>query len=82
VRSLVWKVEGSGIDVFVVPTLTQRAGHDIRPVAGLPLVYVDRTGYSGLRRTMAANDDSRRTAWRASQSALASSNACKDPSRL
>jgi FlaA1/EpsC-like NDP-sugar epimerase len=43
VRSLVWKVEGSGIDVFVVPTLTQQATQlDIRPVAGLPLVHVDQ----------------------------------------
>ncbi|HEY8527411.1 MAG TPA: hypothetical protein VIL48_20765 [Acidimicrobiales bacterium] len=43
VRTLAWKVEGSGIDVFVVPSLTQPAGQtDVRPVAGLPLVYVDR----------------------------------------
>lgn len=42
VRSLVWKVEGSGVDVFVMPALTQRAAQlDVRPVAGLPLLHVD-----------------------------------------
>jgi FlaA1/EpsC-like NDP-sugar epimerase len=42
VRSLAWKVEGSGIDVFVVPALTQRTDQlDVRPVAGLPLLHVD-----------------------------------------
>lgn len=43
VRSLAWKLEGSGIDVFVVPALTERAtALDVRPVAGLPLLYVDQ----------------------------------------
>jgi FlaA1/EpsC-like NDP-sugar epimerase len=42
VRSLAWKVEGSGVDVFVMPALTQRAAQlDVRPVAGLPLLHVD-----------------------------------------
>ena len=42
VRSLAWKLEGSGVDVFVMPALTQRAGQlDVRPVAGLPLLHVD-----------------------------------------
>jgi FlaA1/EpsC-like NDP-sugar epimerase len=43
VRSLVWKVEGTGVDVFVMPALTQRAAElDVRPVAGLPLLHVDQ----------------------------------------
>ncbi len=43
VRSLAWKVEGTGVDVFVVPALTQRAAQlDVRPVAGLPLLHVDQ----------------------------------------
>jgi FlaA1/EpsC-like NDP-sugar epimerase len=43
VRALAWKLEGSGIDVFVMPALTRReAVVDVRPVAGLPLLYVDR----------------------------------------
>jgi hypothetical protein len=43
VRSLAWKVEGSGVDVFVMPALAQRAAQlDVRPVAGLPLLYVDQ----------------------------------------
>jgi FlaA1/EpsC-like NDP-sugar epimerase len=40
--SLAWSLEGSGIDVLVVPT---PAEHELvieaRPVAGLPLLYVD-----------------------------------------
>jgi FlaA1/EpsC-like NDP-sugar epimerase len=41
-RSLAWSLEGRGIDVLVVPT---PAEHELvieaRPVAGLPLLYVD-----------------------------------------
>jgi FlaA1/EpsC-like NDP-sugar epimerase len=45
VRSLAWKVEGSGVDVFVLPALSQRAAQlDVRPVAGLPLLFVDQLG--------------------------------------
>jgi FlaA1/EpsC-like NDP-sugar epimerase len=42
VRTLAWKVEGSGVDVFVMPALTHRTAQlDVRPVAGLPLLHVD-----------------------------------------
>lgn len=42
IRDLAWRLEGSGVDVFVVPTLTKPATPlDVRPVAGLPLVYVN-----------------------------------------
>lgn len=42
IQRLTWALERTGIDVFVVPALTQQAVDlDIRPVAGLPLVYVN-----------------------------------------
>jgi FlaA1/EpsC-like NDP-sugar epimerase len=44
-RRLAWQLEGTGVDVLVAPTVGQLPGpqHDVRPVAGLPLLYVDRT---------------------------------------
>jgi hypothetical protein len=43
VQRLTWALEGTGIDVFVVPALAHHAVDlDVRPVAGLPLVYVDQ----------------------------------------
>ena len=42
-RSLTWTLQGTGVDVLVAPTVTQLASFlDVRPVAGLPLLYVDR----------------------------------------
>jgi len=42
VRRLAWALEGSGVDVFVIPALAHQAMEfDVRPVSGLPLVYVD-----------------------------------------
>lgn len=42
-RDLTWKLEGRGVDVLVAPTVTQMAAYfDVRPVAGLPLLYVDQ----------------------------------------
>jgi hypothetical protein len=42
VRRLAWALEGSGVDVFVIPALAHQAMEiDVRPVAGLPLVYVE-----------------------------------------
>lgn len=41
VRTYAWALEGSGVDVFVVPTVAQGRQLDVRPVAGLPLLYVD-----------------------------------------
>jgi FlaA1/EpsC-like NDP-sugar epimerase len=42
-RRLTWQLQGTGVAVMVVPTVAQLAGPqlDIRPVAGLPLLYVD-----------------------------------------
>ena len=48
-RKLTWQLEGSGVDVLVAPTVgritTPRL--DVRPVAGLPLLYVDRAELNG-----------------------------------
>lgn len=43
-RELTWKLEGTGVDVLVAPAAGQLAGpqFDVRPVAGLPLLHVDR----------------------------------------
>ncbi|MGC4155003.1 MAG: sugar transferase [Propionicimonas sp.] len=43
-RRLAWKLEGQDIQMIVVPTLTDVGSHrlDVRPLAGLPLVDVDR----------------------------------------
>lgn len=43
-RKLTWQLEGSGVDVLVAPTVGRinRPQLDVRPVAGLPLLYVDR----------------------------------------
>lgn len=42
-RTLTWRLEGSGVAVMVAPTVAGLAGPqlDVRPVAGLPLLYVD-----------------------------------------
>ena len=43
VRRLAWRLEGSGVAIALVPALTDVAGPRIhvRPVAGLPLMYVE-----------------------------------------
>jgi FlaA1/EpsC-like NDP-sugar epimerase len=42
-RKLTWRLEGSGVAVMVAPSVAGLAGPqlDVRPVAGLPLLYVD-----------------------------------------
>ena len=42
VQHLTWALEGTGIDVFVVPAVAHQAVDSTRPVAGLPLVYVNQ----------------------------------------
>ncbi|GAB3404064.1 sugar transferase [Flindersiella endophytica] len=51
-RRLSWSLEGMGIDLAVVPSLTDVAGPRIhvRPVAGLPLLHVEEPEFSGARR--------------------------------
>jgi exopolysaccharide biosynthesis polyprenyl glycosylphosphotransferase len=49
-RRLAWQLEGTGIDLVVAPQLTDFAGPrvHIRPVEGLPLLYVEEPKLSGL----------------------------------
>lgn len=50
-RRLGWALEGSGIELVVSPGLTEIAGPRVltRPVAGLPLLYVEAPKFSGPR---------------------------------
>ena len=49
-RRLAWQLEGTGIDLVVAPQLTDFAGPrvHIRPVEGLPLLYVEEPKLSGI----------------------------------
>ena len=49
-RRLAWQLEGTGVDLVVAPQLTDIAGPrvHIRPVEGLPLLYVEEPKLSGL----------------------------------
>ncbi len=49
-RRLAWQLEGTGIDLVVAPQLTDIAGPrvHIRPVEGLPLLYVEEPTLSGV----------------------------------
>lgn len=49
VRTLAWKLEGSGVAIALVPALTDVAGPriHIRPVAGLPLMLVEEPVFKG-----------------------------------
>ncbi|HVQ89079.1 MAG TPA: sugar transferase, partial [Actinomycetes bacterium] len=53
-RRIAWSLEGSGIDLVVAPAVTEVAGPriSIRPVAGLPLLYVDEPRFTGTTRVM------------------------------
>jgi hypothetical protein len=46
------EIEGTGVDLVVAPQLTDIAGPriHIRPVSGLPLLYVEEPGLTGARR--------------------------------
>ena len=50
-RELAWELEATGTDLFVAPALLDVAGPrtTIRPVASLPLLYVDHPEFSGIR---------------------------------
>jgi exopolysaccharide biosynthesis polyprenyl glycosylphosphotransferase len=49
-RRLAWQLEGTGIDIAVAPQLTDIAGPrvHIRPIEGMPLLYVEEPTISGL----------------------------------
>jgi len=50
--ALAWQIEGTGIELLVAPAATDVAGPriTIRPVEGLPLMYVEEPELSGIRR--------------------------------
>ena len=52
VRRLGWDLEGHDIDLIVAPALANIAGPrvHVRPVAGLPLLHVERPSYQGAQR--------------------------------
>jgi exopolysaccharide biosynthesis polyprenyl glycosylphosphotransferase len=51
-RRLGWALEDSPVDLLVVPALTNVAGPrvSVRPVAGLPLLHVDKPEFTGARK--------------------------------
>lgn len=51
-RRLSWELEGSPVDIIVTPNLTDVSGPRIhvRPVAGLPLLHVEKPEFRGFRR--------------------------------
>jgi len=53
-RRLGWELEGTGIELIVVPAVTEVAGPRIRvrPVAGLPLLHVEAPSLSGTARAV------------------------------
>jgi exopolysaccharide biosynthesis polyprenyl glycosylphosphotransferase len=53
-RKIAWSLEGSGVDLIVAPAVTDVAGPriSVRPVAGLPLLYVDEPTFSGATRVV------------------------------
>jgi exopolysaccharide biosynthesis polyprenyl glycosylphosphotransferase len=53
-RRLSWEIEGTGVGLVVAPQLTDIAGPriHIRPVAGLPLLYVEEPELTGARRIL------------------------------
>lgn len=58
-RRLGWALEGTGIDLVVAPGMTDVAGPRIlaRPVAGLPLLFVEAPHFSGTRLAMKSTFD-------------------------
>jgi exopolysaccharide biosynthesis polyprenyl glycosylphosphotransferase len=54
IRRLVWDLESTGVDLVVSTSLTDVAGPriSVRPVAGLPLLYVDQPALTGTRRVV------------------------------
>jgi exopolysaccharide biosynthesis polyprenyl glycosylphosphotransferase len=51
-RQLAWALEGADVDLVVAPAMTDVAGPrvTVRPVAGLPLLYVDEPRFTGPQR--------------------------------
>ncbi len=53
-RRLAWDLEGGDVDLVVAPAMTDVAGPRVmvRPVAGLPLLYVDEPRFTGAARVV------------------------------
>ncbi len=51
-RRIAWSLEGLDVDLVVAPAMTDVAGPrvSVRPVAGLPLLYVDEPRFTGWQR--------------------------------
>jgi exopolysaccharide biosynthesis polyprenyl glycosylphosphotransferase len=51
-RGLGWQLEGTGVELIVVPAVTEVAGPriSVRPVAGVPMLHVEEPSLSGAAR--------------------------------
>ena len=58
-RQVCWALENIDVDIVVAPSLIEVAGPrlHIRPVAGLPLLHVEKPEFTGVRRMMKAAFD-------------------------
>ena len=58
-RELSWDLEGMNVDMLVAPGVTDVAGPRmmVRPVAGLPLLHIDKPRYDGANRFLKASFD-------------------------
>ena len=58
-RELAWQLEGANVDLVVAPAMTDVAGPRVtmRPVAGLPLLYVDEPRFTGAARVVKGTVD-------------------------
>ena len=58
-RSIAWSLEGLSVDLVVAPAVTDVAGPRvrIRPVAGLPLLYVNEPQFTGVQRLVKGSID-------------------------
>jgi exopolysaccharide biosynthesis polyprenyl glycosylphosphotransferase len=58
-RRLAWSLEGLDVDLVVAPAMTDVAGPrvSVRPVAGLPLLYVDEPRFTGWQRLVKGTID-------------------------
>jgi exopolysaccharide biosynthesis polyprenyl glycosylphosphotransferase len=58
-RRIAWSLEGLDVDLVVAPAMTEVAGPrvSVRPVAGLPLLYVDEPRFAGWQRIVKGTID-------------------------
>ncbi|WP_414731680.1 sugar transferase [Williamsia sp.] len=58
-RELSWELEAMGVDMVVAPGVTDIAGPRmmLRPVAGLPMVHIDKPRYAGANRLLKGGID-------------------------